>query len=88
MGLWSEELATHPRETVVHYKYYFSKLLERWGLTADGLYELKLSSLRSGDPRDPRDHRRVEAMAKTLMVEMRQRARRQPSPECTGPVLC
>lgn len=52
------------------YRGNFKRFLGRWGLEAEGLFEMKMEDLRSPDPRD---RKRVERMVKVQMAEMSER---------------
>ena len=45
-----EELLSKASGTREKYLFYFQRFLERWGLSADELFEMRLKDLRSGDP--------------------------------------
>ncbi len=67
MDVWEIDLGSKAPRTRTTYLYYFKLFCERWKLTPDQLYILRLEDLKSPDPRD---HRRIEGMVKTLMAEM------------------
>lgn len=65
---WEMELSIKTEKTRFNYRLYLRRFLERWGVTPDGLYEMRLSDLKSDDPRD---RKRVENMIKVQMSEMK-----------------
>ncbi len=67
MDIWEVELGAKAPRTRDTYLYYFKLFCERWGLGPDELYDMRLEDLRAPDPRD---HKRIEGMVKTLMAEM------------------
>ena len=70
MEAWEMELEIKAEGTREIYLMYFERFLERWGLTPDGLYEMRIGDLKS---EDPRDHKRIEKMVKVQMAEMKRR---------------
>lgn len=64
-----QELDTKAASTKSNYIRNFKKFLERWNLSPDELYELRVADKKS---EDTRDHKRIERMVKTQMKEHRQ----------------
>jgi len=68
MEVWMEELLSKASGTREKYLFYFQKFLERWGLSADELFEMRLNDLRSGDPLNfSRVERWVKAWCRELV---------------------
>jgi len=65
---WVEELGNRAKSTRRSYLLYFNRFIERWGMGPEELYELRLKTIKSTDPRD---HRHLERMVNTMIKEMR-----------------
>jgi site-specific recombinase XerD len=70
MEIWDSELSNLADGTVYNYRRNLRDFCERWSLTPDELYELRLSDLESADRRDARN---IERKLKIQMTEMRER---------------
>lgn len=63
---WITDLKTKAESTRAEYLRNFRRFLERWDLSPEALFEMRMSDVKSDDPRDVR---RIEGMVKTMMAE-------------------
>jgi len=67
--IWMQDLGARAASTRQSYVREFKTFLVRWEVTPDDLYSMRLEDVKS---EDPRDHKRIERMVKTLMAERRE----------------